>query len=128
MMEDTGVLRYGQTYMDNVELYNMSQIDTFKAALRWENNIAGHSSISNCAIHSGYGWAVNVKVSANVLLKDNVIWAHRPVGVGVDTSQNITIDGNMVGHIVPRTTFKAQKLLDKEGGFVICTYNYPEVC
>ena len=107
MMEDTGILRYGQTYMDNVELYNMSQIDTFKAALRWENNIAGHSSITNCAIHSGFGWGVNVKVSANVLLQHNVIWAHRPIGLAVDTSRNVTVDGNMAGHIVPRTTFKA---------------------
>jgi len=25
--------------MDNVELFNMSQMDTFKAAIRWENNL-----------------------------------------------------------------------------------------
>ena len=36
---DIGATRLGEVYMDNVEIYNMSQIDTFKAAIRWENNL-----------------------------------------------------------------------------------------
>ena len=55
--EDILAFRYGEIYMDNVEIYNMSQIDTFKAAIRWENNLQGHSSVTNCAFHNGYGWA-----------------------------------------------------------------------
>jgi hypothetical protein len=127
-MEEDATFRYGQVHFDNIELYNMSQIDTFKAAIRWENNAKGHSSVTNCAFHNGYGWAVNVKTSANVLLKDNVIWNFRPVGLGVQTSSNVTVDGNVVGKIVSRTTFAGQMLLDKEGAFSICAYNWPDPC
>ena len=120
--------RYGQLYMDNVEVYNMSQMDTFKAAIRWENNVQGHSSVTNCAIHNGYSWALHVKTSQNVHIKDNVMWNFRPVGVGVQTSNNITIDGNVLGKVVGRTTFGGQKILDKEAGFSICAYHFPDPC
>jgi polygalacturonase len=114
--------------MDNVEIYNMSQIDTHKAAIRWENNIMGHSSVTNCAIHNGYGWALHVKTSQNVLIQNNTIWSFRPVGVAVQTSNNITIDSNVVGKVVARTTFAGQKLIDKEAGFTICAYSFPDPC
>lgn len=60
MIEEDFTFRYGEIYMDNVEVYNMSQIDTFKSAIRWENNVNGQSSVTNCAIHSGFGWALRV--------------------------------------------------------------------
>lgn len=103
--EETLTFRYGEVYLDNVEIYNMSQIDTFKAAIRWENNKDGHSSVTNCAIHNGYGWALHVKTSRNVMIQGNTIWNFRPVGVGVQTSDNITIDSNVLGKVTPRTTF-----------------------
>jgi hypothetical protein len=56
-------MRYGQLYMDNVELFNMSQMDTFKAAIRWENNLQGHSSVTNCALHNGFSWGIHIKTS-----------------------------------------------------------------
>jgi hypothetical protein len=67
-MEEDLTMRFGQTYLDNVEIYNMSQIDTFKAALRWENNALGHSSVTNSSIHHGYAWALNTKASANIFI------------------------------------------------------------
>jgi hypothetical protein len=60
---DDVIFRYGQTYLDNVEIFNCSQIDTEKAALRWENNVMGHSSVTNSVIHHGLSWAVNIKNS-----------------------------------------------------------------
>lgn len=35
--------RIGQTFMDHVEIYNCSQWDTYKAAIRFENAVLGHS-------------------------------------------------------------------------------------
>jgi hypothetical protein len=35
MMEEDFTMRYGETNLDNIEIYNCSQIDTQKAALRW---------------------------------------------------------------------------------------------
>ena len=48
--------------------------------------------------------------------------------MGVQTSNNVTIDGNVLGKVTPRTTFEGQKILDKEGGFSICAYNFPDPC
>jgi hypothetical protein len=68
MIEEDFTFRYGSLNFDNIEVYNMSQIDTFKSAIRWENNVMGESAVTNCAIHNGYGWAINIKTSKNVLL------------------------------------------------------------
>ena len=54
--------------MDNVEIFNCSQIDTFKAALRFEGASQKWSSITNSAIHNGYGWGLRVKSSSNILI------------------------------------------------------------
>ena len=35
-IEFDGTTRFGHTVLDNVEIFNCSQIDTFKAALRFE--------------------------------------------------------------------------------------------
>lgn len=85
-IEEDFTFRYGQIYFDNIEIYNMSQIDTFKSAIRWENNAQGESSVTNCAIHNGYGWALHIKTSRNILIQNNTIWNFRPVGVAVQTS------------------------------------------
>jgi hypothetical protein len=123
MMEEDLTMRYGQTYLDNVEIYNMSQIDTFKAAMRWENNVMGHSSVTNSAFHDGLGWGINTKASANVHIQNNVVWNFRPIGVGIQSSKNITFDNNIVGHIVDRTTFAGQKIVDYAGAVSICAYS-----
>jgi len=34
-VEPDGTFRYGHTTLDNVEIFNCSQIDTYKAALRF---------------------------------------------------------------------------------------------
>jgi len=46
--------------MDNVEISNCSQQDSYDAAIGWEAATAGQSSITNCAIHNGLAWAVNI--------------------------------------------------------------------
>ena len=67
-IEFSGKVRYGHTIMDNVEIFNCSQIDTFKAALRFEGASQMWSSITNSAIHNGYAWGLNVKTSSHILI------------------------------------------------------------
>lgn len=105
-----------------MEIYNCSQIDTFKAALRWENNPNGHSSVTNSVIHSGLAWGINVKSSMNILIQHNIIWGFRPIGVGIQSAQNITFDNNIVGHVVDRTTFAGQGIVDYAGAVSVCSY------
>jgi hypothetical protein len=56
-----GVIYFNLT--GDVVVFNCSQIDTEKAALRWENNVMGHSSVTNSVIHHGLSWGVNIKNS-----------------------------------------------------------------
>jgi hypothetical protein len=95
-------MRYGQLVLDHVEVFNCSQIDTYKSAIRFESAMTKVSTISNCAIHNGYSWAINVKRSNNVELKNNMIYNFRPIAISIDYAENITVDSNVVGHIVDR--------------------------
>jgi len=113
--------------MDSVEIFNCSQIDTFKAAIRFESASTLHSSVTNSAIHNGYSWGLNVKNSANIHLENNIFFQFRPIGVGIQGSRNITFDHNVVGGVVDRTTFEAgDQMVDKAGGVSICAYLEPD--
>lgn len=72
--------------MDHVEIYNCSQWDTYKAAIRFEGASTLHSMISNSAIHNGLGWGANIINSANIYMKNNWFYDFRPVGVAIDSS------------------------------------------
>lgn len=76
-------MRSGTTIIDNIEIFNCSQIDTFKTALRWESAASNHSSVTNTVMHNGYSWAVLIKSSANVHFRNNTIFEFRPVGISV---------------------------------------------
>lgn len=65
-------LRSGTTILDSVEIFNCSQQDTYRAALRFEGNSNSYSTVSNSAIHGGIGWAMNVQTGANLYFRDNV--------------------------------------------------------
>jgi len=130
VINDQVITRFGQTFIDNVEFYNCSQIDTHKAAIRFENAQGKWSSVTNSAFHHGYGWGANVKTSANIHFANNNFFFFGPIGVSIGSSNNITFDGNVVAHIQKRTTIEAGDMFqDKEGGFVTCTYfSTTEVC
>ena len=114
-------MRAGTTIMDSVEVYNCSQIDTRKAALRFESAATVPSSITNCAVHNGYSWGLNIKASKNIVIKDNVFFQFRPIGVGVTSSRDITLEGNIVAGIVQRTTLETMDMVvDTEAAYSIC--------
>jgi len=92
--------RTGQLLVDNIEMYNCSQIDTFKAAVRFEGATKKHSSVTNSTFHNGLGWGATITNSANIFMQDNLWFNFRPIGVGIDFSRNITFDNNVVGNIV----------------------------
>lgn len=85
--------------MDSVEIFNCSQIDTFKAAVRFEGAASLESSVTNSALHSGYSWGVYIKGSQNIKFNNNIVFNFRPVGVNIASSNNIQVDGNVIAHI-----------------------------
>ena len=50
------IYRNGQTILDSIEMFNCSQIDTTKAAIRFENALNLPSSVSNSSFHNGLSW------------------------------------------------------------------------
>jgi hypothetical protein len=62
--------------------------------------------VTNSAIHNGYAWGFYSTGSANIHIEDNIFFRFRPIGVGVISSKNVTLDGNVVAGIVDRTTLE----------------------
>jgi hypothetical protein len=48
----------GNTIMDSVEIYNCSQNNTLRAAVRFDGNSGSYSSITNSSIHDGAAWGL----------------------------------------------------------------------
>lgn len=71
-LDDEGEHRKGQMFLDNVEFKNCSQMDSWKAAIRFENALSLKSSVSNCAFHHGLSFGAQVVNSANIEFNNNV--------------------------------------------------------
>jgi hypothetical protein len=69
--EANSEVRVGRTCIDQVEIYNCSQYDTWKAALRFDSNKLGFSRVSNSAIYSGLGIGLEIAFSENVEIINN---------------------------------------------------------
>jgi len=122
-------MRAGHLVLDHVEVHNNSQIDTMNSAIRFENAMTGYSSITNCTVHNGFGWGINVVNSANILFANNNIYNFRPIGVAINTGKNITMHDNIVAHITERETFTAgDNMVDRRGLFAICSYFEGDSC
>jgi hypothetical protein len=99
--------RAGQFLVDNIEVYNCSQIDTERAAIRFENAITHPQRVTNSTFHNGLGWGARIINSAHIHMQDNIFFSFRPLGVVIDSTLNMTFDSNFIGGTVERTTFES---------------------
>jgi hypothetical protein len=115
-------MRFGQLFMDNVEIYNCSQLNTAKAAIRFEVASGKYSSLTNSVLHNGLSWGMFVERSANIHISNNVFFSFKPLGVVMESVRNITFENNFVGHIYERDTgtMSGQMWADRRGGVVVC--------
>ena len=90
-VEANGTIRSGVTLMDNVEIFNCSQRDTTKAAIRFEGSLLSHSIISNSAIHHGLGVGITFYDSANKTFVNNTVFMFVRVGIEMAAVHNITL-------------------------------------
>lgn len=121
-------IRSGQTLMHNVEVYNCSQVNTLKAAIRFEGASISWSHVSNSTFHNGLGWGVNVASSANVKLENNIVWSFKPIGMGIMTVQNLTLHNNFVGYIYERDLGALEKFVDRRAGITVCALLENDKC
>lgn len=78
--------------MDNVELFRMSQINTHKAAIRFEYATRRSSSIKNCVVHHSRANAFNSHYSSLVFVEKTAFVGVRSIGVLVTFSSKIIFD------------------------------------
>lgn len=92
--------RIGHLTMDHVEVYNCSQRQTFKSAIRFETALFGHSHIKNSVVHGSLAWSFGAQYSANIAIESSAFIGARAVAVNVFGSNNVTIDNAIAGDVV----------------------------
>lgn len=93
--------RTGSLIMDNVQVFNCSQKQTYKPAIKFEGAFRGASKVSNSVFSTGKGMGAIIENSVNIELKDNIFADFIQQGIWVQRSDSITLDGNWVHHIRP---------------------------
>ena len=122
IFEDDGSWRKGQLIFDYVQVYNCSQEDTFKAALRWEGAIGGTSRVSNSAVHGSLAWLTSVYKSNNVELTSSTFVGARAIGMHSDFVRNYKLTNNFIGDVSDRI-FTGVKVVDKQACVAVCSYH-----
>ena len=114
--------------MDNVQVYNCSQKDTFKSSIRFEGsygNSTSPSKITNCAVHNGLDWGLSILNAANIEVKDSHFVGYRGLGVRIDSASSITFTGNFVGDVRRRKLNVLGMFIDKEACIAYGSYLSP---
>ena len=119
--------RVGRTFIDNVEIYNCSQYDTWKAALRFQGSKLGYSRVSNSAIYYGMGMGLEIMFAENVEIVNNNFYEFVKYGLNIVTSNNITIDGNWIAGIIWRQV-ESGTVGDPTAGLVGCGHIPSDEC
>ena len=125
LMEGDGTMREGYLIMDNVQVYNCSQKDTFKSAIRFDGAYGSSntsSSITNCAVHNGLDWGLSILGSRNIKVHNSHFVGWRAVGVRIDTATNITFTDNFVGDVRRRVLNVLGMFIDKEACIAYGSY------
>jgi len=123
LFEADGTWRKGQIIMDNVQVYNCSQKDTYKAAVRFEGTLGGHSRVSNCAVHNGLDWGISLENANNIQLINNTFVGYRAVGMQMDKIRNVTVTGNFIGDVFGRNIDFLNNSIDKEACVAYSSYH-----
>lgn len=112
---------YGETIMDSVEVYNCSQWDTEKAAIRFQTAVNRGHSVTHCSFHNGLGIGMKIMDSNNITFSNNVMFGFRPFGVLIlPTVNDLTFNGNIISQILWRPTFP-ETAIDRWAGFSLCS-------
>ena len=128
MMVSLDEVREGFIIMDNVQVYNCSQKDTYKSSIRFEGAFGSSntaSKITNCAVHNGLDWGLSILNAANIEVKDSHFVGYRGLGVRIDSASSITFTGNFVGDVRRRKLNVLGMFIDKEACIAYGSYLSP---
>lgn len=86
-IDTNGNMQTGLLEMSGVELYNVSQRDTYKAAIRFEGALTMKHKLDNVVAHKGLGWGLSIKSSANVEITKSSFVGFYMIGMSINASQ-----------------------------------------
>jgi hypothetical protein len=121
-LEDSGVQRSGQLILDNVEVYNCSQRNTFKSAIRFEGVNNRSQEVTNSVVWGNLAWAFSAQYSSNINVEDSVFIGARAVGLNIISSEYVTLNNLIVADVRIREEIAAENMEDKESCVSICAY------
>jgi hypothetical protein len=116
-------MRTGITIMDSVEVFNCSQYDTLKAAFRFDGAAGGYSSITNSSLDNGWGQGITILGSKNIFIQNTNLFSFLRFGIFIDSSFNITLDGNLVVGVWERGLIALDKFVDVGAGIAGCGFS-----
>lgn len=125
-LEMDGTYRTGHLIMDNVEVYNCSQANTYKSAIRFEAAITMPQSITNSVIWGGLGWLFSAQYSAHINVDSSSFISGFQVGIAVISSHNVTLNNLVVADTRTRPDKPSDAILDKEACVSICAWYGPD--
>lgn len=112
----------GEIHLDSVEIYNCSQINTHKAAIRFDYATRGSSSIKNSVVHGSRGIAFHSYYGERIEVEDTAFIGARSIGVLINHSRYVIMNRVMTGHVLRRDEMPTeQHKWDMEGCFAICS-------
>jgi hypothetical protein len=83
-------------------MFNCSQRDNQRAALRFEGTFNKLHSVSNSVAHEGLGWGLGVFSSANVNIINSSFINFKQVAVKVEASSSVNFNGIFAGDVMRR--------------------------
>jgi len=102
-MEFDGSVRQGTTQLDNVEVVNCGQKNTFNAAIRFEYTGAKRDSfVKNSVVHTSHAWSLYITASKSIQVESSDFIGAKAVGINLNSIQNVTLDNIFVGDVQKR--------------------------
>lgn len=120
IVDEEDVERNGEIIFDSVEIFNCSQRNTQKAAIRFERAKKGQSLIKDSAVSGTRGWAFNSIQSENVEVQTTAFVGARAIGVGIQASNKLKFDQVIMADVIMRPGFN-DAFLDQEACFSVCS-------
>jgi hypothetical protein len=108
--------------LDNVEVSNCSQRNTFRAAVRFEAALTGPSKIVGSSVHHSLAWSLYIDNSADIEVTNSSFVMAKAVGVNLHSTIRVHLDGVFVGDVTEREITALDGFLDKRACVAFCSY------
>lgn len=78
-------------------------------------------------IYNGLGYGVHIADSANITIRNSVVFSFKKRGINIEKSESIKLDGNHVSHVTDRS-IKFTDMLYEATGCVVACENVADKC